>query len=70
MIQITTSKQFEREAKQLFKKYKSLVFDIISLKEKLVENPTFGTPLGKNCFKIRLAITDKAQGKSGGARTV
>ena len=61
MIQVSTSKQFEKEAKHLFKKYKSLVFDVISLKEKLILNPSLGTPLGKNCFKIRLAITDKAQ---------
>jgi hypothetical protein len=29
-----------------------------------------GTPIGKNCFKIRLAIKSKGQGKSGGARVI
>jgi hypothetical protein len=29
-----------------------------------------GTPLGHDCFKIRMAITSKAKGKSGGARVI
>lgn len=29
-----------------------------------------GTPLGKDAFKIRLKITSKGQGKSGGARVI
>ncbi|MCY7410186.1 MAG: type II toxin-antitoxin system RelE/ParE family toxin [Chitinophagales bacterium] len=29
-----------------------------------------GTALGKNCFKIRMAITSKGRGKSGGARII
>jgi hypothetical protein len=33
-------------------------------------NPKLGTPIGKNCYKIRLAITSKGKGKSGGARVI
>ena len=29
-----------------------------------------GTPIGKDCFKIRLAIKSKSKGKSGGARVI
>ena len=29
-----------------------------------------GEPLGKDCYKIRVAITSKGQGKSGGARVI
>ena len=29
-----------------------------------------GTPLGNNCYKIRMAITSKGKGKSGGARVI
>jgi hypothetical protein len=29
-----------------------------------------GTPLGHDCFKIRMAITAKGKGKSGGARVI
>ena len=32
--------------------------------------PATGTPLGNDCYKIRLAIADKNQGKSGGARVI
>ncbi|WP_317168176.1 type II toxin-antitoxin system RelE/ParE family toxin [Algoriphagus iocasae] len=33
-------------------------------------NPFQGTPLGKNCFKIRMIISSKRKGKSGGARVI
>jgi hypothetical protein len=36
----------------------------------LEENPTQGTSLGRNCYKIRLAISSKGKGKSGGARLI
>jgi len=29
-----------------------------------------GTPIGNNCYKIRLAISSKGKGKSGGARVI
>ena len=38
--------------------------------QKLKENPEHGTPIGKNCFKIRIAIASKGKGKSGGARVI
>lgn len=37
---------------------------------KLKENPGQGTSIGKNCFKIRIAIASKGKGKSGGARVI
>jgi len=36
----------------------------------LESNPTLGTPIGKNCYKIRVAISAKGRGKSGGARLI
>ncbi len=36
----------------------------------LKENPVQGTPLGNNCFKIRIAISSKGKGKRGGARVI
>ena len=38
--------------------------------EALAENPTLGTPLGNDVFKIRLAVASKGRGKSGGARVI
>ena len=29
-----------------------------------------GTPIGDNCYKIRLAISSKGRGQSGGARII
>ncbi len=36
----------------------------------LKENPKYGIYLGKDCYKIRLAITSKGKGKSSGARII
>ena len=38
--------------------------------EDLHTNPTKGTPIGRSCYKIRLAIKSKGKGKSGGARVI
>ena len=61
---------FNKEVKQLAKKYHSLKDDLIKLRAELLENQTFGTALGRNVFKIRMAITSKGKGKSGGARVI
>ncbi len=67
---VITSENFVRELKRLAKKYSSLKNDVNLLGEKLTLDPTQGTPLGKDCFKIRLAIESKGKGKSGGARVI
>ncbi len=61
---------FEKELKQLAKKYPSIKKDIAALVGRLLQEPKTGTPLGNNCYKIRMAITSKGQGKSGGARII
>jgi mRNA-degrading endonuclease RelE of RelBE toxin-antitoxin system len=61
---------FERDAKPLLKKYKTLKTDLAGLFQSLENEPLQGKPLGKDCYKIRLAITSKGKGKSGGARVV
>lgn len=66
---ITTSK-FKKEIKRLMKKFPSLKFEYANLITALSSNPTLGTPLGENYFKIRLAIASKNKGKSGGARII
>ncbi len=42
---------FERKLKRLAKKHKSLKTDLLVVVEQLVENPTLGTPIGKDCYK-------------------
>jgi len=61
---------FKKELKRLAKKYHSLKTDLAKLFESLARNPTQGTNLGNNCYKIRVAITSKGKGKSGGARLI
>jgi hypothetical protein len=67
---ITFTPDFKREYKKLAKKYLSLDLNMKDLVDELEENPTLGTPLGNNTFKIRLAISSKNKGKSGGARII
>ncbi len=67
---VITSQNFVRELKRLAKRYSSLKNDVNSLGEKLTLDPTQGTPIGKDCYKIRLAIASKGKGKSGGARII
>ncbi|MCK4664888.1 MAG: type II toxin-antitoxin system RelE/ParE family toxin [Bacteroidales bacterium] len=61
---------FKKEIKRLSKKYPSLKNEIEILITELEENPTHGISIGKNCYKIRLAIKSKGKGKSGGARVI
>lgn len=69
-FEVLATDPFERKYKRLSKKYKSFSSDILEIIERLEENPTLGTPIGKECYKIRLAITSKGHGKSGGARLI
>jgi mRNA-degrading endonuclease RelE of RelBE toxin-antitoxin system len=62
--------KFEKELKRLAKKFPSLKDDFSLLLKSLKENPSQGTPLGNECYKIRLAIASKGKGKSGGARVI
>jgi mRNA-degrading endonuclease RelE of RelBE toxin-antitoxin system len=67
---VIATEPFERKIKRLVKKYKSLPLDLLPIIEELCENPTLGTPIGKDCYKIRITITSKGKGKSGGARII
>jgi hypothetical protein len=61
---------FDKQAKRLAKKFPSLKNDLIALVDTLIETPEQGKALGNNFYKIRLAITSKGKGKSGGARII
>lgn len=67
---IRTSAIFDKSVKKLFKKYPSLIKDLRLLKTELLKNPVAGIPLGKDCYKIRMTISSKNKGKSGGARVI
>ncbi len=67
---VATITSFRKEAKQLIRKYPSLLKEIEELGDQLASNPAIGTPIGHGCYKIRLSIASKGKGKSGGARII
>ena len=67
---VLTTSDFIKDSKRLVKKHRSLKSDILDLIASLEENPAQGTPIGHDCYKIRLAIKSKGKGKSGGARVI
>lgn len=69
-FRIVPTERFKKEVKRLSKKFPSLKADLAELNETLSNQPDIGTPLGNNCYKIRLAIRSKGKGKSGGGRII
>jgi mRNA-degrading endonuclease RelE of RelBE toxin-antitoxin system len=64
------TENFRKEAKRLAKKHVSLKKDIEAIIDSLEQNPYQGKKLGKDCYKIRMAIASKGKGKSGGSRII
>ena len=62
--------RFEKELKRLVKKYPSLKEEFSILIHQINQFPEKGVYIGNNCYKIRLAISSKGKGKSGGARVI
>jgi len=67
---VFTSSLFNKEFKKLCKKHKSAKSDVITFVENLKTNPTQGIPISNDCYKIRIAISSKGKGKSGGVRLI
>lgn len=67
---VIATEPFERKFRRLAKKYKSLSTNFATVIDELTKNPTLGTPIGKGCYKIRIAIDSKGKGKIGGARLI
>ncbi len=69
-FEVKTTPHFEKEFKKLFKKYPSLKSDTFKLILQLESDPTLGVALGKGFYKIRLRISSKGKGRSGGGRII
>lgn len=69
-VSIIPSDEFRRQAKRLLKKYKTLTDDLAELQRILFANPFVGTDIGGGKRKIRLKVTSKNKGKSGGFRVI
>ncbi len=67
---VLTIPPFDKQLRRLSKKYPSLKSEIKSLIDLLESEPRQGTPLGKNCYKIRISIASKGKGASGGGRII
>lgn len=61
---------FAKAFKRLRKKHRHLDQDLNLLRFTLMKNPTSGIPLGAGLYKIRLASSDMAKGKSGAFRVI
>lgn len=69
-VNIILTPNFEREAKKLVKKYRSLKNELLELAKDLEAQPKMGVQIKEHVFKIRLAVRSKGKGKSGGVRII
>lgn len=69
-FEIIASNYFDAEVKKLAKRYKSIADDLKELQNSLKKNPFQGTEIAPNVRKIRMTISSKGRGKSGGARVI
>ena len=69
-MEIIATLPFLKAAKPLAKKYKSFNEDYKVLIKELTANPKLGIDLGEGYRKVRMAITSKGKGKSGGSRVI
>lgn len=67
---VKTIPWFDRQAKRLSRKYDSFKSELSVLVGSLSSDPTQGTALGNDCYKIRMAIKSKVKGKRSGARII
>ena len=69
-LEIIRSDYFTKEFKRLAKRYRSLIDDYEAFLDNLRLNPLQGDEIAPHVRKIRMAITSKGRGKSGGARVI
>lgn len=69
-MEVIATSIFIRSAKAIAKRYRSFNSDYQKLVEQLTDNPTMGVDLGGGFRKVRMAITSKGKGKSGGCRVI
>ena len=68
---ILLTDNFKKEASKLASKYPHIKEDFFSLRDTLQKDPITGNEaLGRDLYKVRMAITDKNKGQSGGARVI
>jgi mRNA-degrading endonuclease RelE of RelBE toxin-antitoxin system len=69
-VNVILTPNFEREAKKLIKKYRSLRRELLDFTAELEGEPRIGVQISENVYKVRLAVRSKGKGKSGGMRII
>lgn len=69
-FEIIPTPDFEKSFKALSKRHRFLKKDFLEFSEELKKNPFQGDELSPGIRKIRMAISSKGRGKSGGARVI
>lgn len=69
-LEIIRSEYFTAAFKKLSKRYRGIVDDYESFLEDLKAAPHQGVEIAPHIRKVRMAITAKGKGKSGGARVI
>jgi mRNA-degrading endonuclease RelE of RelBE toxin-antitoxin system len=69
-LEIILSNYFTVELKRLAKHYRGLAGDYEAFLDRLRKKPLQGVEIAPNVRKIRMPITAKGKGKSGGARVI
>ena len=67
---VYTIPPFDKQLKRLVKKYPSLKEEFSEILDELTMLPETGTHIGNSVYKIRISISSKGKGKSGGARII
>ena len=67
---ILTIPEFDKNIKQLNKKYKNIKLDIKNFILELQQNEKLGTHIVNNCYKVRIKNSSVPTGKSGGFRII
>ncbi len=69
-FEIKATEEFRKSLKSLSKRHRSLRYDFEEFTKSLRDNPFQGDELFPGLRKIRMAISSKGRGKSGGARVI
>lgn len=72
-VEVRVSRQFQRDMKQLIKKYRHIQTDIQPILEALQTGQTPGDQIPnveRVAYKVRIANTDSQKGKRGGYRLI
>ena len=69
-MNIVATRTFIKSAKVIAKRYRSFNQDYQKFIKELSDNPEMGVDLGGGFRKVRMSISSKGKGKSGGCRVI